>query len=146
VGFVDWDTAGPSSRALDLAFAALSWVPLLPADMASQQGFTASADRCRRLHLLLDSYGHDADRAEFGALVAARARMNAAGIPRLAGDDPVYAALAPMAAAYERAADDVDELPDRFWSPISDDPQGSRDTTSVPDSTVDARTSRAPQT
>jgi len=146
VGFVDWDTAGPSSRALDLAFAALSWVPLLPPDMASQQGFTASADRCRRLHLLLDSYGYDADRAEFGALVAARARMNASGIRRLAGDDPVYAALAPMAAAYERAADDVDELPHRFWSPISDDPQGSRDTTSVPDSGVDARTSGAPVT
>ena len=59
----------------------------------------------RRLHLLLDSYGYDADRPEFGALVAGRARMNAAGIRRLAGTDPVYASLQSMAATYERAAE-----------------------------------------
>ena len=64
VGFIDWDTAGPSSGALDLAFAALSWVPLLPAGMAQAQGFTAFEDRSRRLHLLLASCGHDADRAD----------------------------------------------------------------------------------
>jgi Phosphotransferase enzyme family len=126
VGFIDWAPAGPSSRALDLAFAALSWVPLLPAGMASVQGFTAFEDRSRWMHLLLDSYGYHADRAEFGALVARRTRMNAAGIRRLAGNDPVYASLLPMAAAYEQAATDVDELPHRFWSPTSDDPQGTR--------------------
>lgn len=119
VGFVDWDTAGPSPRALDLAFAALSWVPLLPADMASLQGFTAPDDRCRRLHLLLDSYGYDADRGGFGALVAGRARMNAAGIRALAGNEPTYASLLSMAATYERAADDVDQLPRLFWSSTS---------------------------
>ena len=120
VGFIDWDTAGPSSGALDLAFAALSWVPLLPAGMARAQGFTAFEDRSRRLHLLLDSYGYHADRAKFGDLVAGRARINAAGIHRLAGHDPVYASLLPMAATYEQAAKDVDDLPDGFWSRISD--------------------------
>lgn len=131
IGFVDWDTAGPSSRALDLAFAALSWVPLLPASMASVQGFTAPEDRSRRLQLLLDSYGYDDDRAEFGALVATRARMNADGIRRLAANDAVYASLLSMAATYERAADDVDTLPRRFWSPIADDPQQAPDTPPV---------------
>ena len=29
VGFVDWDTASPSRREDDLAFSALTWVPLL---------------------------------------------------------------------------------------------------------------------
>jgi Ser/Thr protein kinase RdoA (MazF antagonist) len=28
VGFHDWDIAGPSTREWDLAFSALSWVPL----------------------------------------------------------------------------------------------------------------------
>ena len=53
--------------------------------MASQ-GFTAFDDRPRRLHLLLDSYGYDT--SGFGANVAARAQMNAAGIERLANSDP----------------------------------------------------------
>jgi Ser/Thr protein kinase RdoA (MazF antagonist) len=34
VGFVDWDTAGPSRREDDLAFSALTWVPLLAAEIA----------------------------------------------------------------------------------------------------------------
>ena len=86
VGFIDWDTAGPSSRTLDLAFAALTWVPLLPWTMVASQGFTAFDDRPRRLHLLLDSYGYDT--SGFGANVAARGQMNAAGIQRLANSDP----------------------------------------------------------
>ena len=86
VGFIDWYTAGPSSRTLDLAFAALTWVPLLPWTMVASQGFTAFDDRPRRLHRLLDSYGHDT--SGFGANVAARAQMNAAGIECLANGDP----------------------------------------------------------
>jgi hypothetical protein len=30
-GFIDWDTASPSRREDDLAFSALTWVPLLTA-------------------------------------------------------------------------------------------------------------------
>jgi len=117
VGFIDWDTAGPSSRELDLAFAALCWVPLLPRGLVASQGFTAFEDRSRRLHLLLDAYGYDANRSGFGAVVAARARINAAGIQRLAGGgDPVYAALLPVAASYQQAADEVEALPTVFWS------------------------------
>ena len=117
-GFVDWDTAGPSPRELDLAFTALSWVPLLTRTAAEAQGFTAFHDRKRRLHLLLDAYGYDGDRVAFGAAVADRARVNADAIRRLAaGGDPVYTALLPGAVQLEQAARAVEALPMSFWHP-----------------------------
>jgi len=116
VGFVDWDTAGPSSRELDLAFTALSWVPLLVPRMVQPQGFTGFGDRSRRLHVLLDAYGYSGDRLAFGAEVAARARLNAAGIRRLAaGGDPIYVALLPVAVDFEESAREVEALPPSFW-------------------------------
>jgi hypothetical protein len=116
VGFVDWDTAGPSPRELDLAYVALTWVPLYARQFAERCGFTAFDDRSRRLHLLLDAYGYDGDRSAFGAAVAARARVNAAAIHRLAASgDPMYVALLPMAADLEQAAREVEALPASFW-------------------------------
>jgi hypothetical protein len=116
VGFVDWDTAGPSSRELDLAFSALAWVPLLPPDFVEPQGFTDLAGRSRRLSLLLDAYGYAGDRVAFGAAVAGRARVNAAGIRRLAATgDPTYRALLPVAEDFDRAAGYVASLPEAFW-------------------------------
>ena len=116
VGFVDWDTAGPSSRELDVAYAALTWVPLFAPGYARECGFTAFDDRSRRLHLLLDAYGYDGDRTAFGAAVAARARVNAEAVNRMAADgDPVYVALLPVAAGMEAAAREVEALPADFW-------------------------------
>jgi hypothetical protein len=116
VGFVDWDIAGPSSRERDLAFVALTWVPLLT------PAFTATLDppgpdqRSRRLHLLLDAYGHDADRAAFAHHIADRARMQATVIRLLAADgDPIYDAMLDQAALMDDAAADVETLPARFW-------------------------------
>ena len=115
-GFVDWDTAGPSPRELDLAFSALTWVPLLPVHVVEAQGFGDVGDRSRRVRVLLDAYGYDADRVAFGAAVAHRARVNAEGIRRLAATkDPTYVALLPAAADLDRAADDVAALPRAFW-------------------------------
>ncbi|HEY1179700.1 MAG TPA: phosphotransferase [Phytomonospora sp.] len=116
-GFVDWDTAGPSTRELDLAFTALTWVPLHNRAFAELTGFTAFDERAGRLRILLDSYGHEGDRAAFGAAVAARARVNAAGIHRLAGGgDPAYAHLLPVAEGYERSAAEIEALPAAFWT------------------------------
>lgn len=116
VGFIDWDTAGPSSREVDLAFVALAWVPLSARRVAEERGFTAFDDRSRRLHLLLDAYGYGGDRSAFGAAIAGRARLNAAGIHRLAaGGDPMYVALLPGAADLEQAAREVEALPASFW-------------------------------
>jgi hypothetical protein len=115
-GFVDWDTAGPSSRELDLAYTALTWVPLHARRVVEAQGFTAFDDRSRRLHLLLDAYGYNGDRTAFGAAVAARARLNADAIRRIADAEPRYAALLPFAADLDQAATEVDDLPASFWN------------------------------
>lgn len=117
VGFVDWDTAGPSSRELDLAYAALFWVPLLTPDAAWPHSAAHAGDRGRRLHLFLDAYGYDGDRTAFGAAVAARARINAAVVDRLAaGGDPVFTAQRPQARDLERSAAEVEALPESFWT------------------------------
>ncbi|MEU1376052.1 phosphotransferase [Streptomyces triculaminicus] len=117
-GFFDWDTAGPSTREFDLAFMALTWVPLHARRFAERTGFTAFEDRSRRLHLLLDAYEYEGDRSAFGTVVAARARTNAEVIRRMAADgDPVYTALEPVAVELEQAAREVDMLPASFWLP-----------------------------
>jgi len=115
-GFIDWDTAGPASREMDLAYTALSWVPLLPLDAAEELGYPASDDRARRLHLLLDAYGYHGNRAALGPTITTRARVNAEMIRRTAADgDPTYTALLPVAETMERSARYVAALPDAFW-------------------------------
>lgn len=115
-GFFDWDTAGPSSREFDLAFTALTWVPLHARRFAERTGFTDFDDRARRLHLFLDAYGYDGDRSAFGAVVARRARTNADVIDKMAaGGDPVYTALLPVAADLRQAALEAEALPEAFW-------------------------------
>ena len=117
VGFVDWDTAGPSSRELDLAFTALSWVPLSARRVAEQLGYRAFDDRSRRLHLLLDAYGYQDDRHQFAAVVSGRARMHAAAIRASAATgDPVYVALLPGADDMAEAAQEIEALPAAFWT------------------------------
>jgi len=116
VGFVDWDTAGPSSRELDLAFAALSWVPLYPRHVVEPQGFTDHDDRARRFHLLLNAYGYLGDRSVFRGIIARRARVNATVIEQLAaGGDPTYRAMLPAVADLEQAVRDTENLPASFW-------------------------------
>lgn len=116
VGFFDWDHAGPSTREFDLAFAALSWVPLYAPDAARLFGFTDPDDRSRRLHLLLDAYGYTDDRTAFGGVIAQRARRQA-GVIRAMADagNPAGAALLPIAENLERSAAGVEALPPEFW-------------------------------
>jgi len=115
-GFVDWDTAGPSSRDLDLAWSALMWVPLLAAGSAWPVPAGTADDRSRRVHLLLDAYGFAGDRSEFASVVAARARLNARVTRRLAETgDPLFVALLGQADDLDRSAAEVEQLPARFW-------------------------------
>jgi hypothetical protein len=112
VGFFDWDAAFPSPREDDLAFSALLWVPLT-APSASDDG----ADRSRRLHLLLDTYGYDGDRAAFGAAIVQRARRQASAIRGMAeAGDRAATALLPIADRLERSASYVEALPADFWA------------------------------
>jgi hypothetical protein len=117
IGFVDWDTAGPSSREFDLAFSALMWVPLLAPGTGWPIDGGPVENRSRRLHLLLDGYRYDGDRPGFRAEVAARARVNAEVTRRLAATgDPVYQALRRQADDLDRSAREIEQLPDSFWS------------------------------
>ncbi len=49
VGFIDWDLAGPSEPLRDLAFLALTWIPLTARDITCRDGFAPDTDRARRL-------------------------------------------------------------------------------------------------
>jgi aminoglycoside phosphotransferase (APT) family kinase protein len=117
VGFVDWDTAGPSSREFDLAYSTLLWVPLLADGSAWPVPARPVEDGRRRLHLLLDAYGFDGDRLAFRDAVTRRARINAEVTRRLAaGDDPAYRAIAGQADDLDRTAAAIDDLPDSFYA------------------------------
>jgi hypothetical protein len=118
VGFFDWDTAGPSTREFDLAFSALTWVPLASPSAGTQLSGHEVEDRSRRLHLLLDAYGYDSDRHAFADVVPQRARRQASVIRRMAdAGDAASIALIPIANLLERSASDVEALPDHFWLP-----------------------------
>ena len=72
VGFVDWDMAGPSTPEADVAWMAFSWVPLHARRVVATEGFTAFAQRRRRLEAFLARYGWDGSTADIVDLVAAR--------------------------------------------------------------------------
>lgn len=115
IGFVDWDTTGPSSRGFELAWMALTWVPMHTRRAIGSTGLPASDDH-RRLHLLLDAYGYEDDRTTFGSVIAARARTNATVIRQLAATgDPIYTALLPSAADLDQAAHEAETRPPGFW-------------------------------
>jgi hypothetical protein len=116
VGFVDWDTASPSRPEEDLAFSALTWVPLLTSEIAEPAGFGDPADRRRRFHLLLDAYGYSGDRAAIRDAILGRVERNVAVIRELAGgSEPTLQHLLPWAASLERSGAEVAVLPDEFW-------------------------------
>ena len=113
VGFCDWDIAGPTAPEWDLAFSALTWVPL-----ASPGEGPPTDERRRRFHLFLDAYGYDGDRGAFASVVPQRARRQAAVIREMAGaGDPTSVALLPIAGVLEHAATGVDALSADFWEP-----------------------------
>jgi Phosphotransferase enzyme family len=116
VGFFDWDTACPSAPEVDLAFSALSWVPLWAADPDEQSGVYSIENLSRRLHLLLDSYGYAGDRQAFRNDVVGRARRQAEVIRELAeAGDQAMVAILHYARHLERAAVNVEALPLDFW-------------------------------
>ena len=115
-GFVDWDTASPSRREDDLAFSALTWVPLLTAEVAGPAGFGDAAGRRRRFHLLLDGYGYTGDPAAVRDAIIGRVERNVAMIRQFAdGGEPTFQRMLPWAADLERSGNEVAELPDEFW-------------------------------
>jgi hypothetical protein len=119
VGFVDWDTASPCSREQDLAFSALTWVPLLTVRLAEEVGFADASERHRRLHLFLDAYGYTGDRGAIRDAIIGRVERNVAMIREWAdGGEPTFQRMLPWAADLERSGAEVAELPDEFWQSI----------------------------
>ncbi|TDC65953.1 aminoglycoside phosphotransferase family protein [Micromonospora sp. KC207] len=91
VGFFDWDFAAPVTLEWDLAFTAFSWVPLHAHQVVRAEGFTAFADRPRRVRLFLDAYGWDGPVGQFIDIVRERVNASARGIRRTAAaGDPAY--------------------------------------------------------
>ena len=129
VGFVDWDTASPSRREDDLAFSALTWVPLLTAELAGRAGFGDAADRRRRFHLLLEAYGYTGDPAAIRDATIRRVKRNVAMIRQFAdGGEPTFQRMLPWAADLEQSGNEVAGLPDGFWrGRAADGPGTSRE-------------------
>lgn len=111
VGFIDWDLAHPAPPLRDLAFVALTWVPLTARDVAAADGFPSDADRGRRLGLLLDAYGWTGTVAEVLAAVRDRASEHATGLRAAAraGYGPAVDLVAEgVADAFDRAVTELD--------------------------------------
>jgi hypothetical protein len=115
-GFVDWDTASPSRREDDLAFSALTGVPLLTAEIAGPAGFGDPAGRPRRLRLLLDAYGYAGDPTAIRDAIIRRVERNVTMIRQFAdGGEPAFQRMLPWAADLEQSGNEVAGLPDGFW-------------------------------
>jgi hypothetical protein len=56
-GIIDWDSAGPTTRAWDLAYAAYQFVPLHPTRDLAAFGWPSEPDRRGRLRLFASEYG-----------------------------------------------------------------------------------------
>ena len=94
VGFFDWDFAAPCPPIWDLAFVVFCWVPFHAKDVMAAEGFTAFADRPRRLGLLLDAYGYKGSVTDILDAVRSRIGDIATSLRELAeGGDPLFARL-----------------------------------------------------
>lgn len=80
VGIIDWDFAGPSSRAWDLAYAAHHFVPFHPTEDLIGWGWEYEPDRSDRLKRFVDAYGMNVSPAEIVDLAIVRMTAIAAHI------------------------------------------------------------------
>jgi hypothetical protein len=115
VGFFDWDFAAPVTPEWDLAFTAFAWVPLHARDVVAAEGFTAFADRPRRLRLFLDTYGWSGPVGPFVDIVRQRVSASAEGIRRIAAaGDPAYQNMMDhgVDTALETAVHELADFPD----------------------------------
>lgn len=117
VGFIDWDLAHPMTPLNDLAFVALTWVPLTARDVAAADGFPVDTDRARRLGLLLAAYGWTGTVHDVLTAVRHRALEHASGLRAAAlnGWAPaVELVVEGVADAFDRAATELDDSIDQF--------------------------------
>ncbi|WP_433294399.1 phosphotransferase enzyme family protein [Actinoplanes sp. CA-030573] len=107
VGVIDFDAAGPSNRAWDLAYLAHQLVPFHPTKDLPGFGWTSEPDRGRRLRILATAYDPGLDPALLVDYAAIRLLGMASHIDqRVRAGDPAYAEHGEhdFAAGYRRAA------------------------------------------
>lgn len=93
-GFIDWDFAAPCAPIFDLSFVVFSWVPLHARSVVTAEGFTAFAERPRRLRLLLESYEYGGSIRGLLDAVEERIALHVSGIRDLAeAGDPLFQRL-----------------------------------------------------
>jgi len=127
VGFIDWDLAGPAKPVRDLAFMALTWVPLTARAVAAADGFPPDGRRSHRLRLLLDAYRWEGGLSEVLAAVRQRALEHAAELRAAAdaGYRPAAALVAEgVADAFDRAVAELDESMEDLLSAAPPPPHG----------------------
>jgi aminoglycoside phosphotransferase (APT) family kinase protein len=115
VGFFDWDFAAPVTPEWDLAFTAFAWVPLHARAVVAAEGFTAFAERPRRLRRFLDAYGWDGPLGSFAEIVRQRVDASAQGLRRTAAaGDPAYQRMIEQGVdkALETAVSELAGFPD----------------------------------
>jgi 8-oxo-dGTP pyrophosphatase MutT (NUDIX family) len=115
-GFFDWDFAAPVTPEWDLAFTAFAWVPLHARHVVAAEGFTAFADRPRRLRLFLDAYGWTGPLGPFIEIVRERVAASARSIRRTAAaGDPAYRRMIEhgVDAALDTAVSELADFPHR---------------------------------
>ena len=98
VGVIDWDLAAPGDPRWDVAQACIGFSPLLPRDLAIDDGADPSVayERCRRF---LDAYGVE-DRVQYAGLVGERYERGVRRIERGAETAPEFARLLADKGAY----------------------------------------------
>ncbi|WP_432537275.1 phosphotransferase [Kineococcus arenarius] len=139
-GFIDFDLAAPGTALRDLAFTALTWVPLTAHDVAAADGFPPGDDRGaqrgRRLRLLLHAYGWGGDVHTVLHAVHRRALEHAQGLRAAAasGCAPAIALLT------EGVADDFVHAAEQL---VADTPRLLRTATGRP-ATPPSRATAAP--
>jgi aminoglycoside phosphotransferase (APT) family kinase protein len=128
VGFIDWDLAGPAKPVRDLAFVALTWVPLTARDVAAADGFSPRVERSRRLDLLLGAYEWSGTVGEVLIAVRHRALEHAVGLRAAAdaGYGPAVALVAEgVADSFDRAVAELDASMEDLLHAAPQSPQSS---------------------
>ncbi len=93
VSMIDWDFANPGSRVWDLAWVAITWIPLGDDEHAARVGWAHPPDRAARLNRLVDAYGFG-PRRELLPAILARLDATAGWIERRAEQgDPAFARM-----------------------------------------------------
>lgn len=88
--FIDFDTAAPSPREWDIAYALYRFVPFISDAVCALGGWTAPPDRRARLSLFCATYGIPSSSTILATIVRRIEVIRATGLALVAAGDPLY--------------------------------------------------------